>query len=361
MLRLKSASIFIPLSLLLILLLSISCSSIEHSYKPYYNDGFKHITYPDSIVHHLKSTLATNVGKIDAPSHMFISRQSLVVYNDNGTAFYNVYTLPSLTFINYLGRRRINNGVHLSPYALTIRPTEIGFDILDNGYIKHMRMMYNDLKVESKTLIKTTEKILPAFQILNDSMYVTMPEIDIFESEARSPYAKSELVIYNNNSGFATPIGTFAPAIAQTKTKVGTKCIAVNPQKQRFIVFYNFFKQYKIFDFSGKELQRTIIDNPPSINYENYRGDNSHPNYTFYISCCSTPEYIYALCSNVRRNKSKAHHNSEIHLFDWDGNLLKVFKTDNSLSTFTVSEDGKHLYATSSNPMFSNTLLVYNL
>lgn len=364
MLRLKSTSIFFPHYLFVILLSLFSCNNAEKVYNSYYNDGFKHVTFSDSITHKIKSTPLTNVGRLEAPSYMFISRQALVVYNDNGKSFYNIYTLPSLTFINYLGRRRINNGVHLSPYPLTIRPTDIGFDILDNGYIKHMRIMYNELKVESRTLIKTKEKILPAFQMLNDSMYVVMPELEVFAIPVRGLYGRNELVIFNNNSGKATPIGSFPPALEQTKTKVGTKCIAVNPQKERFMVFYSYFKQYKIFDYSGKELLKAVIDNPPSINYENYRGDGSHPTYYFYVACCSTPNFVYALCNNTGRGLSKkigSANNSEIHLFDWNGNLLKVYKADHSLNTFTVSEDDKHIYATSANPTLSNTLLVYDI
>ena len=78
---------------------------------------------------------------------------------------------------------------------------------------------------------------------------------------------------------------------------------------------------------------------------ETNREDGAVYNY----GTCSD-KYIYAIYGTRQGKK-------EIHVFDWDGNFIRVLDTDYNLMDISVNEDDTCLYALTED----NKMLAYNL
>jgi len=68
----------------------------------------------------------------------------------------------------------------------------------------------------------------------------------------------------------------------------------------------------------------------------------------WYRDCTATNQYLFALFSGRREKDYEPPEGSageHVHVFDWDGRLVKVFHLDRGVANIGISEDGKTLYA----------------
>lgn len=327
--------------------LSASCAvKVENGY----DGGFDHVTKPLYGTVQIKSEMIKEPEKVLIPLRLFISKDVLVLLNDNGESFYNIYTLPNLRFINTLGKRQNLEGLHVSPYAESVRVGDQGFEIFDNGSLKEILIHFDELEISETKRIAGPTKDLIGFTPLNDSLYAIVPEPELFKNGTHSPFDDSEVLIVDNNSGDITRVGEFPPSMRENGLEAGVKVFAVNEKSQRLAVFYHLQKQMKIVGFDGKVIRSVAVDIAPYLNYETMSFSNEWGDYVYYTDCYAADNYIYALCLNESRNRymwDMGKKNSEIHIFDWDGNLLQIIRCDYPLTCFTVSEKYGYIYASS--------------
>ncbi|MDE7134034.1 MAG: hypothetical protein K2N86_01980, partial [Rikenellaceae bacterium] len=189
------------------------------------------------------------------------------------------------------------------------------------------------------------------FTMLDDSLFGVRPEPELFAAGVGASNSKGELTIVNNSDGSMVQVGEYPEVMRQNQIEIGGKCFAVNEKLRRFACFYSLQKQFKIIDFEGNELHRVAVDMPPYLNYESMSFSNKWGGHVYYTDCCAHGDYIYALCLNQARDSYMADmsdENSEIHIFDWSGQLLKVVKCNRPVSCFAVSEEYGTIYASSS-------------
>ncbi len=325
----------------------LSCARISDND---YNGGFTHLTAPVYGVVQAEVETMYRPGNGVMPQRLFISRNTLVMFNDNGTSFYDIYTLPHLHYVNSLGRRDHKEGLHITPYAGSIKPTEDGLAIFDNGTVKYINLRFGELEVDKEIYIKGMTKNFFGFTMLDDSLYVVMPDPELFKTGVGVSEEKGELAIVNNSDGSMVEVGEYPRVMRQHGIEIGGKCFAVNEKLRRFACFYSLQKQLKIIDFEGNELHRVAVDIPPYLNYENMSFSNKWGGHVYYVDCCAHGDYIYALCLNQERDSyvsDVSDENSEIHIFDWNGQLLKVVECDRPVSCFAVSEEYGTIYASS--------------
>ena len=326
---------------------SVSCSG---GIGTGYQGGFDHVKEPLYGTVYLKSQTTHEPEKVLVPLRLFIAKNVLVQLNDSGEAFYNIYTLPNLYFINTLGKRSTIEGLHVSPYAGSVRVGDKGFEIFDTGSLKELIIHFGELEISGTKHISGPTKDLIGFTMLNDSLYSIIPEPELFKAGLESQFNDSELLIVNDNNGDIVRVGEFPPIMRDNKIETGVKILAVNEKLRRFAILYLMQKQLKIVDFDGNILRSVAVDLPPYLNYETMSLFNNWGNYIYYIDCYCDDNYIYALCLNEKRNNYLADtgkRNSEIHIFDWNGTLLKIAKCDRPLTCFTVSEKYGYIYACS--------------
>lgn len=324
-----------------------SCSvTVENDY----DGGFDHITEPLHGTVQIRSEAIREPEKVLIPLRLFISKNVLVLLNDNGESFYNIYTLPGLRFINTLGKRQNLEGLHVSPYAESVRVYDEGFEIFDNGSLKEILIHFDELEISETRRIAGPTKDLLGFTPLDDSLYAIIPEPELFRPGSHSPFADSEILIVNDNNGHIIRVGEFPPSMRENGLETGVKIFAVNGRSRRLAVFYHLQKQMKIVDFNGNVIRSVAVDIAPYLNYETMSFSNKWGDYVYYTDCYASDDYIYALCLNEVRNRYIADvgkKNSEIHIFDWDGNLVEVIQCDRPLTCFTVSEKYGDIYAAS--------------
>lgn len=315
-----------------------------------YDGGFDHVTKPLEGTVQIKAETIKEPEKVLIPLRLFISKDVLVLLNDNGESFYNIYTLPNLRFINTLGKRQNLEGLHVSPYAESVRIGDEGFEIFDNGSLKEILIHFDELEISETKRIEGPTKDLIGFTQLNDSLYAIVPEPELFKSDVRSPFDDSEALIVDNNSGDITRVGEFPPSMRAKGLEAGVKVFVANDSLRRLAIFYHLQKQMKIVDFDGNPIRSVAVDIPPFLNYETMSFSNEWGKYVYYTDCYADNDYIYALCLNEKRGRYMSDigkKNSEIHIFDWEGDLIRIIRCDRPLTCFTVSEKYGEIYASS--------------
>lgn len=328
-------------------LLTTSCMS---EYANDYKGGFIHLTTPTEGVVESESQSVDIPERVASFSKMFIAKNTLMMFNDDGRSFYDAYTLPNLRFIDNLGKRKDLDGFHIAPYPSSIHVTGDRFEILDNGYIDSINIHYSELEVLGRTRIKGPTRELACFTILDTTLFAITPDPGLFSQKSSDPLDDCEIMIVNRYNGSVTKTGEFPPVMRQNGIETGIKVMTPNTSLRRFAVFYSLQKQLKLIDFNGEVLKSIAIDVPPYLNYETMSASNNWGNYVYYTDCTSSDKHIYALCRNESRknyNTGKGAEKSEIHVFDWDGNFLKIIKLDEPISCFTVSESYGKIYCLS--------------
>jgi hypothetical protein len=119
--------------------------------------------------------------------------------------------------------------------------------------------------------------------------------------------------------------------------------------KDKIVVAYKYFKCLDIISKDGKLLKHIKFPDYKTNRSKIKRIDSHNIDIVdaviYYTFVHSTNNYFYALCWNTtRENITKANVASEIHKFDWDGNLINIMKLDSPVSYFCIDEKANILY-----------------
>jgi hypothetical protein len=129
---------------------------------------------------------------------------------------------------------------------------------------------------------------------------------------------------------------------------VNDSYLAMRPDGSRFASVLFYYDQLTIFDSSGKVI-RTV----KTEKFKRYReseiifDDNIMNDLNiFYRSIHVSAKYIYALIYDQPKSElSKKHIPVSIRVFDWDGNLKGILKSEEYLTHISVDEESGLLYA----------------
>lgn len=117
-----------------------------------------------------------------------------------------------------------------------------------------------------------------------------------------------------------------------------------------FVSLNNFGSTRILFPFDKHVNVVTVMDNLNAM-VENRK--------LYYTQSYSTNKYIY-LMYNCKRPQSKEYASPEIHLFDWNGNFIKRYQTDQYISNFCVDEDSNIIYGIGSDTDYNPILLKFS-
>ena len=121
---------------------------------------------------------------------------------------------------------------------------------------------------------------------------------------------------------------------------------AFNPSKQIGVYAYNYYPQVTFINMTNGEL-RTIVLQGRGFDPETmYVADGLDRNIIYYRDISITQNYVYLLFlgqkwQDMEKEKEKEH--ALIMQYDWNGNLVKVFKTDRRGLSFCVSDDDRFM------------------
>lgn len=118
-----------------------------------------------------------------------------------------------------------------------------------------------------------------------------------------------------------------------------------SPIAKRFAVLYQMGGRIDLFDSTGRFVTHASV--PFASNGEwafspRHKGLWGQPDWFFYIDCDATSRYLYALFAGHRTDGphgGRVRAARYVHVFDWDGHLIKVIGLGHEMSAIAVSGD----------------------
>lgn len=210
--------------------------------------------------------------------------------------------------------------------------TKSGFTILDApNILKEIEVTDSDIEIKSTRTIPVNG-ITNNLLLLNDSTFC-------YTNIERDKGFELAISSTNGNTRYISPYPDWVKIDNSQKMFTYLSNNRSNPKSGRFVVCYAYFRKLKIFDANGKLLREITVDTPDTPEF------NQKDRYIAYGSTPFTNEkYIYALSQN-RRKSEELNASTEIHVFDWNGDPQAKWLFDKPFDIFTISDDGKQLYA----------------
>lgn len=207
------------------------------------------------------------------------------------------------------------------------------FSILSDNYMEVMNM--HEIKCvdlqDSSAKVSSTKKIpteaLNNFGKMNDSTY--------FTSDKRTLNDDYELLLFCTKSNDIRKIGKRPKWGANNEVSTFSACY--NKRLNRFALFYGAYPELKIMDSDGKNIRRFEIK-------VDKKADPINNLSVYFINAHSTDKYIYIYWVNRDMNNVNEMKDTNLLVFDWDGNIKRNYMLEGLHNFYTVSDDDKKLY-----------------
>jgi hypothetical protein len=289
--------------------------------------------------------------KIETEEYLMAPRRiwmqdSVLILNDNGyseNGFLRFYT-NSGKFITKFGR--IGNGPdeYLNPRFTKIKDSIIIIATNKKYTSLSLKNIENDTSFFVNTIVLKDETLYTSnyFFPINDTLIIV---------NTTSEY---QFFIYNKESNIKRQINNYPDEHGKNvsgfclNTTVYDAFYNVNPSKEHILVAYKYYSAIDIIDVINFSTRRIKFENKSPNTYriidpQNVKFENPLIQYTF--SYC-TDTYFYLLYQNATREDLKQNKNkSEIHVFDWKGNIIKRYALNQPIYNFAVSDNDDYLYA----------------
>ncbi|MDR0537713.1 MAG: TolB-like 6-bladed beta-propeller domain-containing protein [Tannerellaceae bacterium] len=281
-----------------------------------------------------------------APRRIWTHDSILILYDkgyiDDG--FLRFYTNTG-KFIAKFGLVGNGPNEYINPTFTKIKDTFIVLAVNEKYTEIPLKEIKSDdnLSIENKTILKDKLFYMSNYFFpINDTLIIA------------NTTAEHQYYIYNNKLNLLRQINNYPDEHNKNvsdfclNTAVYDAFYNIKPTKEQLVVAYKYYPVIDIVDvinfntkrikFRNQHVNTYHIENPLNVKFE-----NPYLQYTF--SYC-TDRYFYLLYQNstiedFKQNKNK----SEIHIFDWNGNLAKIYRVDKLVYAFAVSENDASLYA----------------
>jgi hypothetical protein len=116
---------------------------------------------------------------------------------------------------------------------------------------------------------------------------------------------------------------------------------------------------YNISDNGDLALISEQIKSYPDYRYDSGAMSKGAPMH--HLKACATDEYVYTLYSgrNYKDDKDRAFQSNLIHVYDWEGKLVKKLQLDIDVKQMAVTKDNRKIYAIADLP--DPVLVVFEL
>jgi hypothetical protein len=320
-------------------------------------------TFP--VKKELKSTVITVPPIILAPANMCVSEDKLIIIYQKKDTILDFFQLPECEYLFSDGIR--GGGPDDFPPDFDTRffqPEKNELEIITGyGLLKRFIIDYKNKKIvniKGKNRQINTEYLgypTNGFTILNDTLSFGFSQF--IDNDG------SEFVMINTETNKNLPFGTYPDWTdkmwakeKETKPFLYLKNTATHPSGTKFAAFYGFFKRWRIYDNKTNPIRELWINVPPyseNINedvFERMVYYNTYPR--------ATSEYIYAVCKNRTYSDGSAT-DTELQVWDWNGNPVAVFTLDNKIDLFTISEKERKIYALNNDEGNEDKIYVYSI
>ena len=133
-----------------------------------------------------------------------------------------------------------------------------------------------------------------------------------------------------------------------TKSMVFQGRMFYNNKRNQGGMFYSQCRGFDLFKVDGDSIRiiRSELLNKPLYKVVGQPGDVifSKENENGYLAVDCSDDYIYALYSGkslaaTNNNLMEIYHSNKVHVFDWDGHLVREITLDHPVNTFCIKDD----------------------
>lgn len=139
--------------------------------------------------------------------------------------------------------------------------------------------------------------------------------------------------------------------------------IAVHPDRPWFVLASRYAGRLDVYDRNGTRVRALRVPERFDPDFSQARdGVNMvrGPHFRFgYIDVAATGRRVYGLYSGRKSDEAGPNYGRLVHVFDWDGRLLRVFGLDRAVFRIAVDPAGEALYALQLEPQ--PQLIAYDL
>lgn len=307
----------------------------------------------------LKSTVITVPPIILAPAHMCVSEDKLIIMYQKKDTILDLFQLPECKYLFSAGIRGGGPDDFPSNFdTRSFQPTEGGISITSSyGLLKQFIVDEKKL-VNIKNLLINTDYLdypVNGFRILSDTMAFALRGL---ATDINFEFIRIDTRTNKNHPFSAFPDWTNEFWVNEIKSFVYIKNTVAHPAGIKFASFYGFFKRWRIYDNETNMIRDIAVNIAP---YSEKIKENVSERIAYYHGYpCATNKYVYALCKN-REYADDSATETELQVWDWDGNPIAVFTLDQKIRLIAVSEKEKKIYALNSSEGHEDKIYVYDV
>jgi len=281
-------------------------------------------------------------GILLSPTHLFVAKNYLVVYQMERDPYFYFFDLPSGNFVFSGGNLGQGPNDFIKPDARFFYSTENGFKIFENN-----GNAIKELEIQDKNLITVHKEIIKPYQNMAISNLLILPNHKI--CYANTLMGNSEYYISDPNGENPQAIGQFPDWYTKSDEDemnlfIYIKNEVVNPANGKFMAFYAYFRKFRLFDINGNLLKEVSVNTPGK--FPQYTKDRSKSSIAYSFPW-TDGTYVYVICKN-KKIADKKPNRTELQVWDWDGNPVAQLWLDKPIDYFTISLDYNKLYAVDS-------------
>ena len=291
-----------------------------------------------------------------SPGSLFITGNNLIIVSPRKDTVFDIFSFPDFQFLFSAGVKGGGPDDFMRIDRRRPAPTDKGFNLflMDSKKYRHVEInnKTNSLVIEdTKYHFEQEDDIVNGFMQLNDSLFIYFGGFT----------NNTEYKLLNSRTN---KIQRFSPYPNRTdknsnelNATLYLKGSTGKPDGKLFASFYANFKRWRIFDYNGLLIRDISVAVPPFTT--NISTDSDR--YTFYDSYpFATDNYIYVFCRNMKQGESRKD-NTELQIWDWDGQPVAKYILDKYLTCFTVDEKEKNLYGVNNNEGDEDKIFKYYL
>lgn len=301
---------------------------------------------------------------LGSPSRLIVLDSTIIIIDNKPlTGFSSVQAYgASGIYLRSFGRQGQGPNEMLSPWQIFIDPAnKNNFWIFDLALYRLTEFSLNG-KENNKFI--TFKGGMPYSPILLKNGLIESPGFSL---------TKGRLAVYDTSGKMLKIIGEIPPG-KKENVPVPVHQVAfqsvlkVKPDGSLLVLAVRYADMLEIYKPDGTLVKRVHgpVNKNPIYNVDLVNGSpvmaiDTKNSIIGYTDIALTNNYIYALFSGRTINEyhQKAPYGNHVHVFNWKGEILKVYKTDSDLLTIAVSNDENRLYAVQDYPKVS--IVVYSL
>lgn len=267
---------------------------------------------------------------------MFICNNSLIIYQPGLQHPFLAISLPINETANFMlfGNKGNGPGEIIAPDVRSFDYSDKGFSLFDAGGICKSYEFFGD------SLVFTGDKRFAEIKGPTNGMY---PLKDGFLNiNLSDPNYEFEMYLRGGKRVNKCLYPNWGQSTQEADVTRYLKQVAVHPNGSRALVLYAFFSKGRLLNGRGVILKEITV----KIKDGSYYDAMMHKNIFYSSYPCADERNIYAKYGL-----------DEIHVFDWDGNLVKRIHVDRAFDLFSIDYKNDMLYAIS----FSDSRSIYRL